>query len=147
VGPRSTQGRRQAAEAEAQTLLRCTLTKNIEHRPARAIINQCLHIRHRISDMFPRPLGRPTLGSMGRVGGDSECVFPPSTGRFAALPFGCERISQLDLTFLLPHPSATIQPFLSGAPGLSCTHTPSPPIFSLVWTLKTNNNNKNNNNT
>merc|ERR1712166_834802 len=24
------------------------------------------------------------------------------------------------------NPSATIQPFLSGAPGLSCTHTPSP---------------------
>jgi len=55
-------------------LLRCTRTENTEHRPARAIINQCLHIRHRISDMFPRPLGRPTLGSMGRVGGDSKCV-------------------------------------------------------------------------
>ena len=24
--------------------------------------------------MFPRPLGRPTLGSMGRVGGDSNRV-------------------------------------------------------------------------
>ena len=74
AGPRSTEGQRQAAEAEAQTLLRCTLTENTEYRPARAIINQCLHIRHCISDMFPRPLGRPTLGSMGRVGGDSNCV-------------------------------------------------------------------------
>ena len=74
TGPRSTQGRRQAAEAEDQTLLRCTRTGNTDCRPVRAIINQCLHIRHRIPDMFPRPLGRPVLSSMGRVGGDSKCV-------------------------------------------------------------------------
>ena len=110
--------------SRGRTLFRCTRAENTEYRPARAIINQCLHIRHRISDMFPRPLGRPTLGSMGRVGGGSKCVCHSAQVCSTILqtsphrPFGCSSLNPSP-------PSATI-------PALGVLYANS--FSPLVWT-------------